>query len=116
MSVVCPKCASPDALSLSLIHREGLPGECTRSISDAAPPSKRNVIGWTMVAAGFALLFVLSIRHFAFPTVLYAGATLVGVWIVRSNRAFNATQFPELYDEWMLSFRCSRCGSVFLAS
>jgi len=114
MGLVCPNCASQDVSSLSLIHREG-----TGSLADAvgvAPPSRRNVLGWVLIAAVCAALFALTIKRHDAATFLYGGVALVGARMVRSNRAFNATRFPELYNRWQLSFRCNRCNSHFLAS
>ena len=114
MGLVCPNCASQDVSSLSLIHREGS-GALAQAV-DAAPPSRRNVLGWTLIVVVGAGLFLLSIRRHDVSTMLYGAVALVGVWMVKSNRAFNATRFPELYNRWQQSFRCNRCGSQFLAS
>ena len=114
MGLICPNCASQDVLSLSLIHREGS-GALAREVA-AAPPSRRNVAGWTLIAAVCAVLFALTIRRHDVSTMLYGGVVLVGAWMVRSNRAFNATRYPELYNRWQQSFRCNRCGSQFVAS
>ena len=114
MSMLCPNCASQDVMSFSLIHREGV--GAFANTSAVAPPSRRNVAGWTLLAAVCAVLFVLSIRRLDVATMLYGAVAMIGGWMVKANRSFNARQFPELYTRWQQSFRCNRCGSQFLAS
>ena len=139
----CPHCASTDARSLSFIYREGLAltetrwshaamnagsaGDAassvgavsqTRSLSAlsraAAPPRKKNVIVWLLLSGGFAAYCLGSIREFGITTIATATAAVLGVSIAHAARRFNRTTFPDRFSRWQRSFRCDRCGNVFV--
>ena len=140
MSMACPHCASTDARSLSFIYREGWSlgthaavnvasaGDAastvgavgrTRSLSAlpraAAPPRKKNVIGWLVLAGVFAVYCLGSLRAFDLTTIATASAAVLSASIARIARRFNRTIFPDRFRRWQRSFRCDRCGSVFVA-
>lgn len=145
MNVACPKCASAEARSLSLIYREGLSTTVTNTTGvgfggggggmgagtmsavshgrsqsalskEAAPPAKKNIIGWALLVALFGFMFLGSFKDIGLSTFFFAGIAGLGVWMIKNNRAYNSEQFPELYSQWQQSFMCSRCGAVFQAS
>ena len=144
MSMACPHCASTDARSLSFIYREGLSfaetrwshaavsavsaGDAastvgavsrTRSLSAlsraAAPPRKKNVIGWLALSGVFGVYCLVSIRGPGVATIATATAAVLSACIARIARTFNRTTFPDRFRRWQRSFRCDRCGNVFVA-
>ena len=145
MNLVCPKCASVEARSLSLIYREGLShtqtnttgvgfggaaggvgagtvsavshGRSQTALSkEASPPTRKNVIGWLLLTIFFGFFFLGSIKSFGLMTIIFAGIAALGFWMAKNNREYNASQFPELYNRWQQSFMCNRCGAVFIGS
>ena len=125
MNVVCPKCTSLEARSLSLIYREGLSHTQTNTTGvgfggggggmgagtmsavshgrsqtvlskEAAPPTKKNIIGWMLLTVLFGFMFLGSIKSFGLSTIFFAGIAALGLWMAKNNREYNATQFPEL--------------------
>ena len=120
MKVVCPKCASLEAESLSYIYREGaLHMRATGARFGpagppaAAPPAKRIVTGWLLITIVFGGLFISSLRSFGTGSIIFAAIALLGIWMAMHNREYNTARFPALYTRWQQSFRCNQCGAVF---
>src|SRR5688500_9454307 len=132
MSMACPHCASTDARSLSFIYREGLSlaqtgwphaavsavsaGDAasavgavsrTRSLSAlsraAAPPRKKSVIGWLVLAGVLAVYCLVSIRGPGIATIATATAAVLSVCIARVAYTFNRTTFPDRFRRWQRS-------------
>jgi uncharacterized membrane protein YphA (DoxX/SURF4 family) len=72
----------------------------------------------------FLILAAIGLAHFPRSSWLANGtlgntlqaAFVLGpvfVWVIRAHR-YNATQWRERLHRWERSFRCSRCGAVFL--
>ena len=144
MNMECPNCTSTDARSLSFIYREGLSfaetgwshaavsavtaGDAastvgtvttTRSLSAlsraAAPPRKRHVIAWLVLSGVFGVYCLVSIPGPGIATIATASAAVLSACIARVARTFNRTTFPDRFRRWQRSFRCDRCGNVFVA-
>jgi hypothetical protein len=139
MRIVCPRCASLETCSLSLIHREGLShsqaiaGVAVGSSGGAgtvsavshsrssvlskhtAPPRKKNVTGWLLLAGALGMVLLGSIRAFGWSTILLAGSAVFAGYMAKTAHDYNTSAYPSLYSSWQQSFMCSRCGAVFVA-
>jgi hypothetical protein len=144
IDLTCPKCASTDARSLSLIYREGLSitqahstetgtafsggGMAVGSSStvtharsqtvlskEAAPPAKKSFVVWCIGIVIFGFMVLGSLGSFGMSTIVFAGLTGGCVLMAKRAREFNTTQHPALMAHWEKSFMCGRCGVVFAA-
>jgi hypothetical protein len=117
MAISCPKCASRDAYSLSLIHRDGGASRHAASVLSraAAPPRKRSIAGRMLLTtlSGAALAFSLRGRGaFGLGTGLVAAVFVACIVLVMKARRYNA-EHPVRLSRWERSVICARCGAVF---
>lgn len=132
MDCICPSCASGQIQRLAVIHADGVlrargrPIQTTGSFL-AAPPKPRAYLGPTVVIfLAFLILGAIAVSKLPRDSWLSGGAlgnslqaaflfVPVIAWLIRARR-YNATTWRERLGRWERSFRCNRCGEVFLVS
>jgi hypothetical protein len=117
----CPKCGSAEVRRLALIHEAGPSVATSARASDrantvlarhAAPPSKKNLATWRILAGTAVFVAIVSLRHPVGTLLAFIVAALsVGI-ALRAGR-YNSVVYPGLHDLWARSFMCGRCGEVF---
>lgn len=81
------------------------------SAMKAAPPTKKKLL-WFLVMVFIGLTFAS--RHAAPSDYLIGGALLiVGGFFLYRNIMFNRKELPRLYQIWLNSWMCNKCGSIF---
>ncbi len=118
----CPRCGSAEVRRLSLVHEVGLTagGSDDRGQSVlsryAAPPARKLVVPWVLVAITATSLAVVSDAGARPGTlVMTLVALLASAFAVRAAR-YNAKSYPDLQKLWAHSFMCARCGEIFSSS
>ena len=130
MDCSCPRCASGQTQRLAVVYADGTLSvrgrpQHTSASQLAAPPKPMSYLGPSVLLfLAFLILGDLALARLprgswlAGGTVgntLQAAFVLVPVlaWLIRAHR-YNATRWRERVRQWEHSFRCSRCGAVFL--
>jgi predicted RNA-binding Zn-ribbon protein involved in translation (DUF1610 family) len=118
----CPKCGSAEVRRLALIHEAGLSASPTQNGDSrvqsalsrhAAPPSKKNVAPWAVLACAAMAMALVSLRQVGSGTIITIVVAFLSAAIaIRANR-YNGAVYPRLCDLWLRSFMCGRCGEVF---
>lgn len=130
MNCTCPHCASGQTQRLAIIYTEGTLRTRSRSMQTAAsflaaPPKPMGYFGPSVVLfLGFLVLGDVALGRLPHESWLAGGVlgnTLqaafvfapVLAWIILARR-YNGSHWREQIGRWERSFRCSRCGEVFL--
>jgi hypothetical protein len=132
MDCTCPSCASGQSQRLAVIYADGTLRARGRSMQTAgsflaAPPRPMSYVVPSMVIfLAFLILGAIGISKLprnswlvssALGNTLQAAFVFVPViaWMIRARR-YNAITWRKRLGQWERSFRCSRCGEVFLVS
>lgn len=130
MDCTCPRCASGHTQRLAVIYAHGTlhtPGRPiqTAASSLAAPPKPMSYLGPSIITfLVFLILGDLALARLP-RNSWFAGGTLgnalqaafvfvpVLAWIIMARR-YNGSRWREQIGQWEHSFRCNRCGEVFV--
>lgn len=130
MDCTCPRCASGDTQRLAVIYTQGTLRVHGRPLQTAAshlaePPKAMPYLGPSVVIfLAFLILGAFALSRLphdswlaggTFGNGLQAAFVFVPVlaWVVLA-RGYNATRWRERVSHWERSFRCNRCGEIFL--
>lgn len=118
----CPKCGSAEVRRLALIHEAGLSGTTSVRASEraarvlsshAAPPSKKILASWRVLAGTAVVVALVSLRQPGLGTVIALVVAGLAVGVALHASRYNSMVYPGLRDLWARSFMCGRCGEVF---
>ena len=115
----CPRCGSAEVRRLSLVHQVGLTataaGDQGKSALSryAAPPTRKSVLPWVIVALVAIALAVASFAAARPGTLLMAAVAMFGIGFTARAARYNAKTYPDLQKLWTHSFMCARCGEIF---
>ena len=86
----------------------------TQAAKQASPPAKKD-LGGPVVAIGLGIIGVIWFCNSLTPFPLLIGLLLIGGGIAGLVQAikWNNDQWPPLFQQWLRSFRCLKCGEVF---
>jgi hypothetical protein len=89
----------------------------TEAAKQAAPPVKKNTAG-AIVLIVIGMLLFISIFSKGSPMALVVGILLLvgGIGALVRAIKWNNEEWPGLYETWLRSFRCLRCGEIFAHS
>ena len=126
----CPNCGSENIQSLPIIFQSGTSGSSSVMVADkfisvskgmtmtnlarsiAPPTQKENNWWWTALSALLTLLLMDAGDGLLFLIFLcVTGYFLKENWDVYN---YNNNVWPKLYDTWLHSYLCRRCGNIFV--
>ena len=122
LTQACPKCGSAEVRRVALIHEAGLSVATSERVSErttsvlarrAAPPSKRTIVAWRILAGSAVVVAIVSLRRPGLGTSLAFIVAALAVGIALRASRYNSMVYPGLRDLWARSFMCGRCGEVF---
>lgn len=84
----------------------------TSAAKKAAPPAKKGtvsvLIGLLIVGAVIGAMF----DHFIGLSI-FLGLGFWGFTIFKKNSAYNNNVHPGLYQQWLKSWMCNKCGNIY---
>ena len=126
----CPVCDSENVQRCAVIYQSGISSSNAATLADkfvavtkgvnmtalaqsVAPPAKKeNSWFWTIMCALAALVFLDEGNGVIFfISLCFAGFFLKENLEIKN---YNEKIWPELYDTWLHSYLCHRCGNVFV--
>ena len=126
----CPNCQSENVQRCTVIYQSGISSGDSATIADkfvavtkglnmtalarslAPPEKKENNWFWTIVCAFATFLFLDDGDGLMFLIFLCGtGWLLKGNW---DTYNYNEKIWPMLYDTWLHSYFCHRCGNIFV--
>jgi hypothetical protein len=140
-NMLCPKCNSDNTQRLEVVFdhgtqdintksntvgvgfggRLGVAGATTKTTGKsqsvlaqkAAPPSKKRY-KWAviLVIAGYFPLTAIANKDFTTGAIGIAIIAL-GCYLGYSAFQFNSKKYPSLYQYWLDSWLCNKCGSIY---
>ena len=132
MDCTCPRCASGQTQRLPVLYADGTLIKSRRSMQTAAsflaaPPKPMTYAG-PLVALFLIFLIMGDISVARLPPDSWLVHSSLGnalqaaflfsplvVWVFHAYR-YNRITWRKRLDHWQRSFRCSRCGEVFILS
>ena len=126
---VCPHCQSDNIQKCSIVYQNGtsnhrytttVNGEDlettgtghTELAKAVAPPAKQDTSWGAMIVLGGVAVFCI-----------YGGLTIVGIIAAvlalacygtsQDAEKFNKEEYPKLYNQWLNTYICNRCGHIF---
>ena len=126
----CPVCDSENVQRCAVIYQSGISSSNSATLADkfmavtkgvnmtalaqsVAPPAKKeNSWFWTIICAFVTYLFLDD-----GDGLLFLISLCVTGYLVKGNLEiynYNEKVWPELYDTWLHSYLCHRCGNVFV--
>jgi len=81
--------------------------------SHAAPPSKKILASWRVLAGTAVVVALVSLRQPGLGTVIALVVAGLAVGVALHASRYNSMVYPGLRDLWARSFMCGRCGEVF---
>ncbi len=132
MDCTCPRCASGQTQRLPVLYADGTLIKGRRSMQTtasflAAPPKPMTYAG-PLVALFLIFLIMGDIAVARLPPDSWLAHSSLGnalqaaflftpliVWVSRAYR-YNQTTWRKRLAQWQSSFRCGRCGEVFILS
>ena len=124
----CPYCHSENIQSCPIIYQSGTSGVNAVTAADkfiaitkgktmtdlarsVAPPSQKETTwGW---AVFFTFLAFICFDE----KLLFFGELIMAGYFIKQNldiKEYNEKIFPELYNTWLHSYLCHRCGNIFV--
>jgi len=132
MDCTCPRCASGQTQRLPVLYADGTLIKGRRSMQTtasflAAPPRPMTYAG-PLIALFLIFLIMGDIAVARLPPDSWLAHSSLGnalqaaflftpliVWVSRAYW-YNQTTWRKRLDQWQRSFRCGRCGEVFILS
>lgn len=138
----CPKCESENTQRLEVIFHGGtqdinttsktagggiggafgIGGAVTKTSGQsqsllaqkATPPAKKGLM-WAGLFAFLGLInAVASLNHLQIIAMLFSVLMfLAGAYVYKANLKFNKDEWPKLYQHWLDSWLCNKCGAVY---
>ena len=126
---ICPHCHSDNIQKCSIVYKNGTSNhqytttvngnevetsgvEHTTLAKEVAPPAKKETSWGAMVILGLVAVFCLLDGIFWIGVI--AGLLALGCYGSSSEAAkFNEQEYPALYQQWLNTYICNRCGHVF---
>lgn len=78
----------------------------------AAPPAKKKLL-WFIVMVIVGISFVGSKNNVSHDYIIGVILLAVGGFFLYKNITFNKKTYPQLYQSWLKSWMCNKCGSIF---
>lgn len=137
--MICPKCNSENTQRLEVVYDNGTNDINTQSHSSifgfgrgglgfglgktktkgtsqsglaqkSAPPAKKKIkLQIIIILIGSWFLMHPTIKFAVFGTILVAS----GAFLIYKKINYNKQTLPGLYQEWVNSWLCTKCGSVY---
>lgn len=137
--MICPTCNSENTQRLEVIYDSGTHDINTKSNSTgigfggggigfglgktktrgtsqsglaqkASPPSKKKIkVQVISILIGLLLLSSHAVQNKMFGGVIM----LVGAFFIYKKVSYNSKIFPGLYQSWLNSWLCTKCGNIF---
>jgi hypothetical protein len=97
----------------------------TAAAKKAAPPPKQDLTPFTVaivlgVSALLLCVYLLSLRSIEISLwcIMIAPVGMIllywGITAAKKANKWNTEEWPRLHDDWLASFRCLKCGHVFI--
>lgn len=127
---MCPHCHSEHIQKCSIIYQNGASnhqyvtningqdvettgGGVTQLAQQVAPPVKKETNWGAMILCAGGAFLLLTCGVFIVGVIL--GFIAFGLYGSSEEAAkFNKEEFPRLYETWLNTYHCNRCGHTFL--
>lgn len=126
----CPRCRSENVQSCPVIYQSGTSGSASVTAADrfiavtrgktmtdlarsVAPPMRKKTGWWVTVVLICVTLLLLNTNHTWLIVIALGAACLSG----KDNfdaKEYNEQIWPRIYDTWLHSYLCHRCGNIFV--
>lgn len=128
----CPKCGSENIQSCQMIYQNGVSSgtytttngnettstrgtQITDLAASVAPPAKKDEstpLGSVFVCGILAAIFFFADHWIVAAILALLAAGAYETYTEAVN--FNQKTYPSLYDDWLNSYTCHRCGNRFI--